>query len=134
MPPCAPARPPPPKVPLRRSQRIPRPRFDPDNVYGQRQPVEIKRSITEHTKEDNPFLVVNEIGAKEMSVHFMKALLSISAPVFYIPRQYWDIFKLPKSRQKQWLNACEEEMKSMKEREVWDLTELPSNWKSITGR
>ena len=36
MPPYAPVRPPPPEVPLRRSQRIPRPRFDPDNAYGQR--------------------------------------------------------------------------------------------------
>ena len=134
MSPRAPARPPPPEVPLRRSQRISRPRFDPDNAYGQRRPVEIKRSIIEHTKEDDPFLMVNEIGAKEISAHFMKALLSIGTPVFDVLRQYSDIFKLSKSQQKQWLDACEEEMKSMKEREVWDLTDLSPNWKPITER
>ena len=69
-----------------------------------------------------------------MSAHFMKALLSIDTPVFDVPRQYRDIFKLPKSQQKQWLDACEEKMKSMKERKVWDLTELPPNWKPITRR
>ena len=81
MSPCAPARPSLPEVPLKRSQRIPRPRFDPDNAYGQRQPVENKRSLTEHIKEDDLFLIVNEIRAQEMNAHFMKALLSIDAPV-----------------------------------------------------
>ena len=84
MPPYSPARPPPPEVPLRRSQRIPGPTFDPDNAYGQRQPVKSERSITECIEEDYPFLMVNEIGAKEMSAHFMKALLSIGTPVFHI--------------------------------------------------
>ena len=45
--------------------------------------------------------MVNEIGVKEMSTHFIKALLSIGVPVFNILRQYTDIFKLPKSQQKQ---------------------------------
>ena len=62
--------------------------------------------------------MVNKIGAKEMSAHFMKALLSIGVLVFDVLRQYKDIFKLSKSQQKQWLDACEKEMKSMKEKEV----------------
>ena len=78
--------------------------------------------------------MVNEIGAKDMSGHFMKALLSISTPVFNVLRQYKDIFKLSKSQQKQWLDACEEEMKSMEKREIWDLIELPPNWKPITEK
>ena len=77
MPSHTPARLPPSEVLLRRSQRIPRPRFDPDNAYGERQSVEIERSITEHTGEDDPFLMVDGIGAKEMSGHFMKAHSSI---------------------------------------------------------
>ena len=64
----------------------------------------------------------------------MRALLSIGTPVFDVLRQYKDIFKLPKCLQKQWLDTCKEEMKSMKEREVLDLTELPPNQKPITGR
>ena len=119
MPPHVPARLPLPEIPLlRRSQRIPRPRFDPDNTYGQKPPVEIEISITEYTEEDDPFLMVNEIGAKEMSAHFLKALLFIGALVFDVLSQYRDIFKLLKSQQKQWLDACEEEVKSKKEREV----------------
>ena len=62
--------------------------------------------------------MVNEIGAKEISAHFMKVLLSISTLVFDVSKQYRDIFKLPKSQQKQWLDTCDKEMKSMKEREV----------------
>ena len=61
---------------------------------------------------------MNEIGAKEMSTHFLKALLSIGTPVFDVPRQYRNIFKLPKSQQKQWLDTCEEKMKSIKKKEV----------------
>ena len=101
MPPHASARPPPSDVPLRRSQRISRPRFNANNAYGQRKPVETERSITEHTEEDDLFPMVNEIETKEMSAHFMKALLSISTLVFDIPRQYRDIFKLSKNQQKQ---------------------------------
>ena len=62
--------------------------------------------------------MVNEIKAKEMSANFMKALLSSIVPVFDVSCQYRDIFRLSKSQQKQWLDTCEEEMKSIKEREV----------------
>ena len=78
--------------------------------------------------------MIKDIEIKEISVHFIKALMSQAAPVFNVLRQYRDIFKLSKSQQKQWLDACEEEMKSMKEREVWDLTDLPPNRKPIAGR
>ena len=80
--PPAPARPlPTPEIPLRRSQRIPRPRFDPDNVYGQRQVVEIERTIAETNEEDDPFLMIKDIEIKEISAHFIKALMSQAAPV-----------------------------------------------------
>ena len=78
--------------------------------------------------------MIKDIEIKEISTHFIKALMSQAALVFDVLRQYRDIFKLPKNQQQQWLNACTEEMKSMKEREVWDLTDLPPNRKPITGR
>ena len=78
--------------------------------------------------------MIKDIEIKEISAHFIKALMSQAAPVFDVPRQYRDIFKLPKNQQQQWLDACAEEMKSMKEREVWDLTDLSPNRKPITGR
>ena len=53
-----------------------------------------------------------------------------SAPVT-VPKQYHDILKMDKKEQEQWNNAMKEEMKSLHERKVWDLVDLPKGHQLI---
>ena len=63
--------------------------------------------------------------------HFTMAVES--APVS-VPKQYCDILKMDKKEQKQWNGAMKEEMKSLHERKVWDLVDLPKGCQPIKGR
>ena len=56
-----------------------------------------------------------------------------SAPV-PVPKQYCDILKMDKKEQEQWNSATKEEMKSLHEKKVWDLVDLPKDCQPIKGR
>ena len=60
--------------------------------------------------------------------------LSLAAMVVGIPNQYRDIAKMPKEEQHHWCAACEEEMKSLKERRVCDLVDLPEGRRPVGNR
>ena len=56
-----------------------------------------------------------------------------SAPV-PVPKQYHDILKMDKKEQEQWNGAMKKEMKSLHERKVWDLVDLPKGCQPIKRR
>ena len=56
-----------------------------------------------------------------------------SAPVL-VPKQYRDVLKMDKKEQAQWNGAMQEEIKSLHERKVWDLVNLPKGCQPIKGR
>ena len=60
--------------------------------------------------------------------HFTMTVESAPVPV---PKQYCDILKMDKKEQEQWNCAIKEEMKSLHERKVWDLVDLPKGHQLI---
>ena len=56
-----------------------------------------------------------------------------SAPVL-VPKQYCNILKIDKKEQEQWNSAMKEEVKSLHERKVWGLIDLPKGCQPIKGR
>ena len=63
--------------------------------------------------------------------HFTMAVESAPVPV---PKQYRDVLKMDKKEQAQWNGAMQEEIKSLHERKVWDLVDLPKGRQPIKGR
>ena len=63
--------------------------------------------------------------------HFTMAVESAPVPV---PKQYRDVLKMDKKEQAQWNSAMQEEIKSLHERKVWDLVDLPKGHQPIKGR
>ena len=48
--------------------------------------------------------------------------------------QYQDILQLPKAQKEEWKKACHEELESLRERRVFELTDLPKGRKVIKNR
>ena len=63
--------------------------------------------------------------------HFTMVVESAPVPV---PKQYCNILKMDKKEQEQWNGAMKEEMKSLHEKKVWDLVDLPKGHQPIKGR
>ena len=51
-----------------------------------------------------------------------------------VPKQYQDFLKLSQDNQKDWQVAMQEEIKSLRNRKVWDLVDLPEGCTAIKGR
>ena len=60
--------------------------------------------------------------------HFTMVVESAPVPV---SKQYCDILKIDKKEQEQWNGAMKEEMKSLHERKIWDLVDLPKGHQPI---
>ena len=62
---------------------------------------------------------------KEQSASFVNMLLSCAVDASGTPKQYFDVLKMNQEEQKGWWNAMNEEIKSLKERKVYKLVDLP---------
>ena len=51
-----------------------------------------------------------------------------------VPRLFCDIKKMPMEDQESWLKVCDEEMKSLTDRKVWKLVDLPPGRKPVKCR
>ena len=51
-----------------------------------------------------------------------------------LSKHYKDILKMRKEDQEPWMTAMKEEIKSLHERKVWDLIDLPKDHQTIKGR
>jgi len=68
------------------------------------------------------------------SSKWMRQLFNMAVRLDSIPKQFQDILKLLKQEQNLWMIAMQEEMKSLSDRNVWMLVDLPKGYKSIKGR
>ena len=51
-----------------------------------------------------------------------------------LPKHFKDILKMRKEDQESWMTAMKEKIKSLHERKVWDLVDLPKGRQTIKGR
>jgi hypothetical protein len=54
-------------------------------------------------------------------------LLSYTVETMDILRFFHNIKKIPKEDQQGWINACDDEIKTLAEQKVWKLVDLPQN-------
>ena len=70
-------------------------------------------------------------SSKWMQHHFA---LALNQGEWNVLKQYQDIAKLPCKQQKSWYDAIKDEMKSLHDRKVWDLVDLPKGQQPVKGR
>src|SRR6266702_1084985 len=117
----------------RQSSRVPIPRIRPDNAYGDRRPIEIERdiqqglpmiteepSLMDETTPTNEEEDLGQIYSSKWIRHHLS--MAVESSQGYLPKLYRDVIKLPIEEQTPWRNAMQEEIKSMHERKVWDLS------------
>jgi len=62
-------------------------------------------------------------------IHFLLALRATETHV--LPKTFKDIAKLPADSKKRWLKSCLEELKSLKDRDVYEIVDLPKRRKAV---
>ena len=132
-----------PPVEARRSARIPVPRFISNSTYGDRPPLQIERDlrglapIQEESMQVEPCPTNKEddlgqmYSSKWIRHHLSMAVETTNSP---LPKQYRDVLKLSKDDQELWKSAMNDEIKSLRERKVWELVDLPKGCRTIKGR
>ena len=70
-------------------------------------------------------------SSKWLRHHFA---LAVDHGDWTVPKHYCDIAKLPRDQQKAWYDASKDEMKSLLDRKVWELVNLPKGQTPIKGR
>jgi len=68
------------------------------------------------------------------SSKWMRQLFNMAVGSGSIPKQFQDVLKLSKQEQNSWMIAMQEEMKSLSDRNVWMLVDLPKGRKPVKGR
>ena len=70
-------------------------------------------------------------SSKWIQHHFA---LAVNQGEWNISKKYQDIAKLSWEQQKSWYDATKDKMKSLHERKVWDLVDLPKGWQCVKGK
>ena len=74
--------------------------------------------------------LTREGGAKHIC--FLLALRATETHV--LPKTFKDVAKLPADSKKRWLESCLEELKSLKDRDVYEIVDLPKGRKAVKNR
>jgi len=74
--------------------------------------------------------LVREGGAEHIC--FLLALRATETHV--LPKTFKDVAKLPADSKKRWLESCLEELKSLKDRDVYEIVDLPKRRKAVKNR
>ena len=128
------------------SAHIPILRVLPNNTYGDRPPIHIEHDlewglvsiqeepITVEQPAPTPTNEEDNIGAM-YSQQWIQHHLSMAVETLgSLPKHYTDILKMRKEDQELWMIAMKEEIKSLHERKVWNLVDLPKGRQIIKGR
>jgi len=67
-------------------------------------------------------------GAAEC-IHFLLVLRATETHV--LPKTFKNVAKLPADSKKRWLESCLEELKSLKDRDVYEIVDLPKRRKAV---
>jgi len=84
-------------------------------------------------KETNLKKAVREAGKQLMDLLLCNVVKPLG-PSHYVPVHYKDIACLPQQHQIGWKNACQDELKALQKRQVYDLVDLPLNRKAISNK
>ena len=60
-----------------------------------------------------------------MSYAFFAELLTCAVETIDLPKFFCDIKKMPTEDQSDWILACDDEIKSLADRKIWTLVDLP---------
>ena len=113
----------------RRSARIPVSQIIPNNIYGNRPPIQIEQDlqglapIQEGSMQVKPHPTNEEVdigqmySSKWIHHHLSMAVESTNSP---LPKQYRDILKLSEEDQELWKSTMNNEIKLLHERKVWN--------------
>jgi len=71
--------------------------------------------------------LAREEGAEH--IHFLLALRATETHV--LPKTFKDVAKLPADSKKRWLESCLEELKSLKDRDVYEIVDLSKGRKAV---
>jgi len=70
--------------------------------------------------------------AKEEEVEHIHFLLALRATETHVlPKTFKDVAKLPADSKKRWLKSCLKELKSLKDRDVYEIVDLPKGRKVV---
>src|ERR1700678_2764369 len=93
-----------------------------------------QKSLAELCKEGGAPLI-NILLAKAIQPGFeMDKSLPPAARTDVRDWQFQDILRLPKAQMEEWKKACHEELESLRERRVFELTDLPAGRKVVKNR
>jgi len=70
--------------------------------------------------------------AREGKVEYICFLLVLKATKTHVlPKTFKDVTKLPADSKKRWLESCLEELKLLKDRDVYEIVDLPKGRKVV---
>ena len=70
--------------------------------------------------------------AKEEGAGHIRFLLALRTTETYVrPKTFKDVTKLPADSKKRWLKSCLEELKSLKDRDVYEIVDLSKERKTV---
>ena len=73
--------------------------------------------------------------AREGGAEHIRFLLALRASETYsLPKTFKDVAKLQADSKKRWLESCLEELKSLKDRDVYEIVDLPKGKKAVKNR
>ena len=73
--------------------------------------------------------------AREGGAEYIYFLLALRATETYVlPKTFKDVAKLPADSKKKWLESCLEELKSLKNRDVYEIVDLLKGRKAVKNR
>jgi len=120
------------------------PRILPDNAHGNRPAIDIERDMTRglDTIQEEQISTMDVTPTNEedsdlgtmYSSKWMRQLFNMAVGSGSFPKHHQDIFKLSKQEQNLWMIAMQEEIKSLSDRNVWTLVDLPKGHKPVKGR
>jgi len=70
--------------------------------------------------------------AREERAEHIRFLLALRATQTHVlPKTFKDVTKLPADSKKRWLESCLEELKLLKDRDVYEIVDLPKGRKAV---
>jgi len=70
--------------------------------------------------------------AKEGGVEHIHFFLALRATeTYFLPKTFKDVTKLPADSKKRWLESCLEELKLLKDRDVYEIVDLSKERKAV---
>jgi len=71
------------------------------------------------------------LAREERAEHICFFLALRATKTHFLPKTFKDVTKLPADSKKRWLESCLEELKSLKDKDVYEIVDLPKERKAV---